>query len=191
MERAWVNELRVVHTLQEIDPIFLGMYGKPIRFSSNLPKKIRNVQPGDSIASGRQRRRIIRNWKLMIALSSCHVLDHLARELAALDLLRALHQPGEVVGDGLGADRLLQALDDQVGGFLPAHVLEHHHAGEDHAAGVDVVLVGVLGGGAVGGFEDGVAGDVVDVAAGGDADAADLRGQGVAEIIAVEIRAWR
>jgi hypothetical protein len=29
----------------------------------------------------------------------------------------------------------------------------------------------------VGGFEDGVAGDVVDVAAGGDADAADLRGR--------------
>ena len=54
-------------------------------------------------------------------------------------------------------------------------------------AGVDLVLVGVLGRGAVRGLEDGVAGDVVDVAAGGDADAADLRGQRVAEVIAVQI----
>ena len=37
------------------------------------------------------------------------------------------------------------------------------------------------------GFEDGVAGDVIDVAAGRDADAADLRRERVAEIIAVEV----
>ena len=37
-------------------------------------------------------------------------------------------------------------------------------------------------------FEDGVAGDVIDVAAGRDADAADLRGERVAEVIAVEIQ---
>src|SRR5205823_2155239 len=57
----------------------------------------------------------------------------------------------------------------------------------DKGAGVDDVLVGVFGGGAVGGFEAGVAGDVVDVSAGGDADAADLGGQRIAEIVAVEV----
>jgi hypothetical protein len=49
-------------------------------------------------------------------------------------------------------------------------------------------LVGVLGRGAVGGLEHGVAGDVVDVAARGDADAADLRGQRVGEVVAVEVQ---
>ena len=44
-----------------------------------------------------------------------------------------------------------------------------------------------FGRGAVRGFEDGVAGDVIDVAAGRDADAADLGGQRVGEIIAVQV----
>ena len=38
------------------------------------------------------------------------------------------------------------------------------------------------------GLEDGVAGDVIDVAAGRDADAADLRGERVAQIIAVQVQ---
>ena len=50
-----------------------------------------------------------------------------------------------------------------VGGLGPAEVLEHHHAGQQHRARVDLVEAGVLGGGAVGGLEDAVAGDVVDV----------------------------
>ena len=58
-------------------------------------------------------------------------------------------------------------------------------------AGVDLVEVGVLRRGAVGRLEDGVAGDVVDVAAGRDADAADLRRERVGEVVAVEVRAWR
>ena len=67
-----------------------------------------------------------------------------------------LHLAFEVVGDGLGADGAVHALDDEVGGVVPAEVAEHHFAGEDDGAGVHFVLVGVLGGGAVGGFEDGV-----------------------------------
>ena len=49
------------------------------------------------------------------------------------------------------------------------------------------VFAGVLGCGAVSGFKDSVAGDVIDIAAGGDANAANLRGQCVAKIIAVQI----
>ena len=75
---------------------------------------------------------------------------------------------------------------DGVGGFAPVHVAEHHHAGEDQRAGVDHVLVGVLRRGAVGGFEDR---DFVGlVRARGHAEAADLGGEGVGEVVAVEVR---
>jgi hypothetical protein len=76
----------------------------------------------------------------------------------------------------------------EVGGLVPAQVAEHHLAGEDDRAGVDLVEVGVLRRGAVGGLEDGVAGDVVDVAARRDADAADLRRERVGEVVAVEVQ---
>src|SRR5208282_6340534 len=49
------------------------------------------------------------------------------------------------------------------------------------------VLAGVLGRRAVGGLEDPVAGDVVDVGPRGDADPPDLRGQGVGEVVAVQV----
>src|SRR5262245_4166868 len=116
-----------------------------------------------------------------------HVRDDLVAELAALDLARALHQAGEVVGDVLARDGPVHALDDQVGGLGPAHVAQHHLARQDDRAGVDLVLVGVLGGGAVGRLEDGVAAAVVDVASRCDADAADLRGERVGGIVAVEV----
>ena len=84
-------------------------------------------------------------------------------ELAGFDFGGAGHQALEVVGDFLLLDGALHALFDQVGGFVPAEVAEHHDAGEDHRAGIDDVFVGVLRRGAVRGFEDGVA--VADVRA--------------------------
>ena len=105
-----------------------------------------------------------------------------------LHLRRAFHQAGEVVGDGLGGDRAVHALDDQVGRLGPAQVPEHHLAREDHRARVHLVLVGVLRRGAVRRLEDGVAGDVVDVAARRDADAADLRRERVGQVVAVQVQ---
>ena len=70
----------------------------------------------------------------------------------------------------------------------PAEVLEHHHARQQHRARVHLVLARVLRRGAVRRLEDAVAGDVVDVAARRDADAADLRGERVGEVVAVEVR---
>lgn len=113
--------------------------------------------------------------------------DHIIPELRALPQGRPLHQPLEVVSHCLRPDCAVHALDDEVGGFGPAHEAEHHLAGEDDGAGVDLVLVGVFGGGAVGCFEDGVAGVVVDVGARGDADAADACGEGVGDVVAVEV----
>src|SRR6184192_994086 len=81
---------------------------------------------------------------------------------------------------------VLEALLDQVGGFGPAEEAEHHHAGEKHGAGVDDIFVGVFGGGAVGGFEDGVA--VADVGAGGDTESANLGGAGVGDVVAGQVR---
>ena len=76
-------------------------------------------------------------------------------------------------------------LFDQARGFTPAEEVEQHDAGEHDRAGVDDVLVGVLGRGAVGGLEDGEA--IADVGAGRDAEAADLRGGGVGDVVAVEV----
>src|SRR3989442_5166234 len=67
-------------------------------------------------------------------LQGRHVLDDLAAELRALHFLGALHQPGEVVGDDLRLDGLLQAGHQAVGGVRPAQVPEHHLAREDDRA---------------------------------------------------------
>src|SRR5690606_14475132 len=110
---------------------------------------------------------------------SSHSFDDGGAELGGGYLGGTFHQAGEVVGDDLLADGRLQAPDDQFGDLVPAHVAEHHLAGEDDRTGVDLVLAGIFGGGAVGGLEDGEAGLVVDVASGGDADASHLSGEGV------------
>src|SRR5262245_46882737 len=73
-----------------------------------------------------------------------HVLDDGGAELGALDLLGTLHQPREVVRDHLLLDGRLEPVDDPVGRFRPPHVAEHHLAGEDHGAGIDLVLPRVL-----------------------------------------------
>src|SRR5436190_497300 len=104
-----------------------------------------------------------------------HVLDDGGAELRALHFLGALHQPREVVGDHLGLDRLLQAGDDPVRRVGPAHVAEHHLARQDHRPRVHLVLSRVFRRRAVGGLEQRVAGVVVDVGAGRDADTAHLR----------------
>lgn len=56
------------------------------------------------------------------------MLNHFISKLTALDLFGAFHLSGEIVGDGFGADGFVEAFDDEVGGFLPAHVFEHHVA---------------------------------------------------------------
>src|SRR5262245_20577679 len=116
-----------------------------------------------------------------------HVLYNRLAEFAALYFLRSRHHAGEVVGNSLRADRAFYAADDEVGGFVPHHVAEHHLAGEDHRARVHFVLAGILRRGAVRGFENRVAGHIVDVRAGGDADTADAGRQRVTDIVAVEI----
>src|SRR5580765_1590715 len=118
---------------------------------------------------------------------SAHLFDDDVAELGSADLRGPFHQAREVVGDGPGGDGAVDAFDDQVGCLGPAHVPEHHFPGEDDGTRVHFVQVGVLGCGSVRGFEDGVAGDVVDVTAGSDPDTPDLGREGVGEIIAVQV----
>src|SRR5690606_37505914 len=75
-----------------------------------------------------------------------------------------------------------------VGGLAPAHVTQHHDGREDEGTGVHLVLPGVLGRGAVGGLEHGESVFIVDVGAGGDADAAHTGRQGVGDVVAVEVQ---
>lgn len=123
----------------------------------------------------------------VVCCGSAHVADDVVAELRALAEGRTLHQSLEVVCYRFCTDCAVHALDDEVCGFGPAHEAEHHFAGEDDGAGVDFVLVGVFGGGAVGCFEDGVSGVVVDVGSGCDADAADACGECVGDVVAVEV----
>src|SRR6266566_4081462 len=116
-----------------------------------------------------------------------HVLDDGGAELRALHFLGALHQPREVVGDHLGLDRLLQAGDDPVRRVGPAHVAEHHLARQDHRPRVHLVLSRVFRRRAVGGLEQRVAGVVVDVGAGRDADTAHLRRERVGEQVTRQV----
>src|SRR5215470_9366026 len=118
-----------------------------------------------------------------------HAVDDGRPELRALHFLGALHEAGEVIGDDLLGQRLLDAGVDAIGRLRPAHVAEHHLPGEDDGARIDLVLPGVLGRGAVGRLEEGVPALVVDVGAGGDADATHLRGEGVREEIPREVAA--
>jgi hypothetical protein len=74
-----------------------------------------------------------------------HLLYHCVAELGALHFLRAFHQAGEVVGDGLGVDGAVHAFDDEVGGFGPAHVAQHHLAAEHDAAGLTLSWLAYLG----------------------------------------------
>ncbi len=104
-----------------------------------------------------------------------------------LDLGGALHQAGEVVGHDLVGDGRLERVHDVGRRVAPAEVLVHEHAREEHRAGVDLVLTGVLGRRAVGRLEDAVAGHVVDVRPRGDPDATDLGGQRIGEVVTVEV----
>src|SRR3989304_1540916 len=113
---------------------------------------------------------------LRIMAGSSHVIDDGAGELGALHLGRAGHLPGEVVGDALLLDGPGHAGGDPPGDVVPAQVLEHHHAGEDERARVDLVLPGVLGRRAVGGLED--RRPIADVPSRGAAQAADRGGAG-------------
>jgi len=105
--------------------------------------------------------------------------------LAGANFGGPFHLAGEVVGDNLLGDGFLKGVADEVGGLSPAHVFQHHHTGEEQTARIDHILVGVFGGGAVGSLEQ--SHKITDVGAGGNAQPANLRGQGVAQVIAVEV----
>ena len=61
-------------------------------------------------------------------LRRSHLLNHRIPKLAALHFLGAFHLSGEVLGDVLGVDGAVHALEDAVGGFDPAEVAQHHFA---------------------------------------------------------------
>src|SRR4029078_13046108 len=74
------------------------------------------------------------------------------------------------------------------GRFGPPEVPQHHFARQHDRAGIHLVEAGVLRRGAVGGFEYGAPLQVFDVAAGRDADAADLRRERIRQVVAVQVR---
>lgn len=57
--------------------------------------------------------------------------DDIIGELGAFSECCAVHLAFEVVGDGFVADGAVDSLDDEVGGFVPGHVAEHHFSRQD------------------------------------------------------------
>src|SRR6266480_4300662 len=88
-------------------------------------------------------------------LKSSHVADNRIRELGRLQFGGATHLARQVVGDLLLADGPFETALDEGSGFGPPEVVEHHHARQNHRSGVDDILAGILGRGAVGGLEEG------------------------------------
>ena len=122
-----------------------------------------------------------------VAVNRVHVLDNGVAELGALHFACSIHQAGEIVGHRPGPDRLVHRRQEQVGGLGPAHVAEHHLAGENDRTRVDLVEVGVFRGGAVSCFEDGVTRHIVDVRARSDTDTTHLCGERIGEVVTVQI----
>ena len=60
-----------------------------------------------------------------------HVADDPVSELRGLGERCATHLPLQVVGDVLLGHRTFDPFHHGIGSVLPAHVLEHHHPGED------------------------------------------------------------
>src|SRR5687768_11755424 len=79
-----------------------------------------------------------------IAILSSQVADDGGGELRRLQDGRALHLALEIVGDALLADGLLERFLDRVRRLAPAHVPQHHAAGEDHRPRVHLVEVRIL-----------------------------------------------
>src|SRR6516225_8640352 len=112
-----------------------------------------------------------------ISWGALQVADQRIGEGAGRHFLCTVHETGEIVSDDLLPDRAVHGGDDRIRRLHPAKVTEHHLAREDHGAGIDLVEIGVFRRGAVGRLEHRMPGEVIDVAAGGNADAADLRGE--------------
>src|SRR5580700_2221036 len=125
-----------------------------------------------------------RRWELY---EDSEAVDDGGCELRALDLGGTLHEAGEVVGDDLVCDGRLERMHDVGGRVVPADVLEHQCTRQQHRTGIHLVLPGVLRRRAVRRLEDAMTGDVVDVGPWCDSDATDLGGQGIGEIVTIEV----
>ena len=62
-----------------------------------------------------------------------HALDHGIAKGRAADFGSAVHQTGKVIRHHLVADGFFHRADDQVGGFGPAHVAQHHFGRQDQS----------------------------------------------------------
>ena len=117
-----------------------------------------------------------------------HVVDNVVPEFRAFNFGCPFHQAREVVGDPFARNGFVQSFNHEIRGFPPTKVPQHHFSRKHHGTWVDLIEIRILGRGTVGRFENCVPGVVINIAAGCDADAADLRGQSVGKIIAIQIQ---
>jgi hypothetical protein len=65
--------------------------------------------------------------------------DDIIPELGALDLGGSGHQSSEIIRNPFAGDGAIETPEDQIRGFAPTQVAEHHLTGEHHRSGIDPV----------------------------------------------------
>ena len=118
---------------------------------------------------------------------SGHVSNHRRGEFGTFHFRRPFHLTGKVVSDDLLINGFFQRFDDHIRRFLPAQMFQHHDARQDHRTRIDFIQIGVFGRRSVGRLKNGVAGYVVNITAGSNSDTTHLGGQGVRQIVAVQV----
>lgn len=86
---------------------------------------------------------------LLPKLLRLQILYNRAGKFAGLDFFGPFHLASKIVGHNLLSQGFLKGSMDQLRGFTPANVVEHHTAGKEQAARIDFILIGVLWGGAM------------------------------------------
>src|SRR5436309_1195328 len=124
---------------------------------------------------------------IVLPFPSLHIGDNRVAESRAANEFGAGHEPLEIISHGLGVDGTLDAFDDEISSLRPVHIAQHHLAGQNHRTGIDLVEVCVLRRRSMSCLENRVAGVVIDIGPGRDADAADLRGERIGQVIAVQV----
>ena len=117
-----------------------------------------------------------------------HHRDERVAELLGSDALAVLDGFGDIRRGNTLAQYALHRRDDESGRIVPTDVLQHHRRRKDQRAGIRHILALDVGGDTVRHLEDAVAGLVIDIAARDHPDSADLGGQHVGNVVAVQVQ---
>src|SRR5881628_2465650 len=105
---------------------------------------------------------------IVLPFPSLHIGDNRVAESRAANEFGAGHEALEIISHGLGVDGTLDAFDDEISSLRPAHIAQHHLAGQNNRARVDLIQIGVLRRRSMSCLENRVAAVIINIRAGCD-----------------------